>query len=244
VPRHSLQVKPIEAIKIIFLLFALLSDILGRTVELGNRPGRTFKATAAVLLICGSAYAHATSLEETWYRLPAYHVPSPDVTGYEFAPISFSEPLKQYKSYWDQRVRRVQLTADNNALRCAIQGGSDLSAGQYGGVKFPVRSPAALRLELTFLQPQNIQAAYVDGYDGRGYKPDQNRCVRWHWKAGPKTPLPKERATHVLVPGKPSGYFVPQGQTNYAEVAEIHVFVRIIPGRSAGFILHHAEVAR
>lgn len=162
-----------------------------------------------------------------------------DLTGPRFSPVRFSARVDAHRSHWDYRARRVELSRAEDGLKCWVEGGPDSSAGQYGGICFPADSPAAIRLDLTVLAPENIVSVHVAGYDTRGMEP----AVQWVWKRRPQAPVSGRRQTHVLVPGRPGAFFVPYGAVQACPVRQIHLFVRIDPGSRAGFVLHRAELA-
>ena len=161
-----------------------------------------------------------------------------DVSRSASMEIAFPEPVSRYKSRWQYRLRRMSVSRDRAGLRCEIVGGPDSSGGQYGGVKFAARAPQALRLDLTLLYPDNIEAVYVEGYG------DSNqRCIGWMWLPDVQKRLPHDRMTCCLLPGEPTQHFVPRAEMNMEAVKEIHLFLRVSPGSEAGFILHKAEIA-
>jgi hypothetical protein len=152
------------------------------------------------------------------------------------AVVIFTDPVEQYLSRWKERTETITLRRQDQGLRCDIVGSGDRSAGQYGGVRFPGLRFKALKLELTFLEPQHIKVAYVDGYDDAG-----KRVMRWEWRMTASN-RPKKRATYTLAPGKAAGAFKPVGAANPAAVKELDLFLLIAPGSKTGFILHKVEV--
>lgn len=151
--------------------------------------------------------------------------------------VTFVEPASQYAGRWQQRTRSVALSLAGDGLHCEIVGMPDSSGGQYGGIKFPAAPFRALSLEVTFLQPENIEAVYVDACRASGVC-----ALRWEWRVtGERWPSAR-RSSYLLVPGMPSGHFVPAEQCDSAPVEDIELFIRIRPGSQAGFVLHKAEV--
>lgn len=148
-----------------------------------------------------------------------------------------------YRSTWTYRASS-QVAEQDDGLRCDIVGSSDTAGGQYGGVAFPVTAPRAVRLEVTFLEPQNIQILYIDGYSAatlkrRPLRPD----IRWEWHVTKTAPLPAGRSAIRLAAGQASGHFRLSETGDASRIVQTDVFVRIAPGSRAGFILHEVEVA-
>lgn len=159
------------------------------------------------------------------------------VSEYVFAPVTFSGSDKEHRSHWILRTS-VTLERTEQGIKCQVRGTSGGQGGQYGGIKFAVSRPRALRLTLSFVNPQNIQYVYVDGY---GHDP-KKALVRWTWDTSLQA-LPSDAAAYTLLPKQGSGGFSSTWVTNMGGVKEFHVFIKIKPGTEAGFVVHKAEVA-
>jgi len=162
----------------------------------------------------------------------------------DFVPVSVNSPANRYTSAWNYRASSVAVTNERDGFRCDIAGSSDTSGGQYGGVTSPVTVPQAVRLEVTFLKPQNIQILYLDGSSAaalqrRPLRPD----IRWEWHVTKRAPLPVGRTAIRLAPGQPSGHFRLTEAGDASQIVQTDFFVRIAPGSRAGFILHKIEIA-
>jgi hypothetical protein len=131
----------------------------------------------------------------------------------------------------------VEVSLGGEGLRCEIVGLPEGAGGQYGGVKFRARPFQALGLEVTFLNPENIEAVYLDGCRASG-----DRVVRWQWQVTDERRPAGSRAVYLFVPGMPSGYFVPAERCDTAAVEEVEFFVRIRPSSQAGFVVHRAGI--
>jgi len=149
--------------------------------------------------------------------------------------VKFADPLEGHVSRWHARATTV-LTREGSGVRCSIVGGTDTSAGQYGGVRFPVDRFQGVRLDVTFQGAEAIRAMYVDGYDASG-----RRVMRWEWQVG-HTGAPGRRETHTFVPGRAAGLFRWIAGEDPAAVKEVDLFLLIAPGGRAGFVLHTAHV--
>lgn len=217
-------------------LAALLGDIFAGGHDLGRLPPRWAKAAAAVTLLLASIVVRATGVDEAWYeRAPIPH-PAPDVSGYEFAAVNVED---------EKTVRRVgsrytDLRRIEGAVRCDVGRPEQKDVTAYGGVGFPVPGFAALRLDLSFGQPENIAVVFVDAMDDAG-----QRAWRWVWRVRPSghNRPPPQRETYVFVPGQPTGHFAPHGEQAAATIREVRVMIRVEPGTRAAFVLHRAEVA-
>ncbi len=217
-------------------LGALLGDIFAGCHDLGCRPPRWAKAAAAVTLLLASIVVRATGVDEAWYeRAPIPH-PAPDVSGHEFTEVNLADE----KSIRRVGPRYTDLANMSDGVRCDIGRPDQKDVTAYGGVGFPVPGFAALRLDLSFDQPENIAVVFVDAIDDAG-----RRAWRWVWRVRPSghNRPPPQRQTHVFVPGQPTGHFAPHGEQAAATIREVRVMIRVERGTRAGFVLHRAEVA-
>jgi 4-amino-4-deoxy-L-arabinose transferase-like glycosyltransferase len=219
-------------------LGGLIADVLFRTTDHGVWPSRAVKRVTAFAAIVATVLLHVFGIAQPWHRLPVVEAPAPDVSGMTFLPVTFAEPTDTYVSCWSYSATEPLVTRQADALICSFPGGGKASGVQYGGIRFPVMQPEAIRLELSFQQPEAIEGVFVDGYDVAG-----NRRLRWQWLSSSRTPLPDGRRRYTFVPGRSVAFFRPKGPAQAADVVEIHVLVRAPVDSSAGFILHSAEVA-
>jgi len=166
--------------------------------------------------------------------------PKPGPTGTPPAPptsgtITFLDPLDQYRSRWTLRAD-VVLKRQGTGIRCDIVGSSDTSAGQYGGIAFPVTGLKSLQLQLSFLTPKSTATVFVDGYDASG-----KRLLRWTRRANASHPLPS-RATYQFTPRRSAGGFVAEGGGDPSLVRAVHIFMLITPGAKTAFAVDKVEV--
>ncbi|MEW6198824.1 MAG: glycosyltransferase family 39 protein [Planctomycetota bacterium] len=217
-------------------LGALLSDIFAGGHDLGRLPPRWAKAAAAVTFLLASIVVRATGVDEAWYELAPIPHPAPDVSGYEFTAV----PLEDQKAVRRVGSRYTDLTHTADGVRCDIGRPEQKDVTAYGGVGFPVPGFAALRLDLSFDQPENIAVVFVDGLDDTG-----QRVWRWVWRVRPSghNRPTLQRETYVFVPGQPTGHFAPHGEQAAATIREVRVMIRVEPGTRAAFVLHRAEAA-
>jgi hypothetical protein len=90
-----------------------------------------------------------------------------------------------------------------------------------------------------FLEPDNIQAVSIAGYDSAG-----ERCsLKWRWQVQEGRRPPRGLQTYALVPGKQSGHFLPEGPSEAAATREIRILLEIAPNSRAGFVIHKVEIA-
>jgi len=151
--------------------------------------------------------------------------------------VSLDEPPTCYATHWNLRTT-VALTRTPDGLKCEVAPGQDASGSQYGGVSLPVAGLWALRLRLTFLNPQGIAAVFVDGCDAAG-----QTLLRWEWRVSASASPNPAPQSYVLVPGAPCGPFSAKQCARPEKVERLHVFLRLVPGLHAGFVLHAADFA-
>ena len=99
-------------------------------------------------------------------------------------------------------------------------------------------SLAALGLRISFLEWENIEWVYVDGYDSQG-----KRVVRWRGRLSGSPPSVGNPAEYVLVPGEPSTCFSPVSGGGRVAIERLALFLQVAPEKRAGFILHGLEIA-
>jgi hypothetical protein len=169
---------------------------------------------------------------------PAPPVAPPDVSGFDFRPIEFDGASDQYKSHWVGKSESVVVPLDPAGLRCDVRAAADPKSRNYGGVRIPASQMEALRLELSFVNPQAILYVYVDVYDER-----RRRLGRWRWVVRKNTLPPVEPATYAFVSGEPVAFFEMIEDNVDRPIDSLHVFLRVRPGTEAGFVVHQAELA-
>jgi hypothetical protein len=219
-------------------LGGLIADVLFRTTDCGVWPSRPVKRVTALLAIGVSVLLHAFGIAQPWHWFPEVEARAPNVSGLAFQPVSFAEPVDAYVSRWSYSAAEPLITRQDDGLLCSFPGRGEGSGVQYGGIRFPVIQPEAIKLELSFQQPDNIDGVFVEGYDATG-----NRRLRWQWLSSSRTPLPDGRRRYTFVPGRSVAFFRPKGPAEAAGVVEIRVLVRAPVDNSTGFMLHSAEVA-
>ena len=147
-------------------------------------------------------------------------------------PLALSPP--QLTTRWNLRSQTT-VTAEGGALRCEVV--AEPSGGShYGGLCVPVARARRVRLDLELLNPAHIEAVYLDGEDGRCGRP-----LRWKWSQ-PSTHS-TAREVFTLEPGRDGSTFTTVLPVGDAEVAELHLFVRVATGKRAGFVLHGLEAS-
>ncbi len=219
-------------------LAALLADLLFGTQELGRWPRQRWKWIIAASAVAGSVFVYARGISSDWYELHPPSLPSPETPGYTFVPVQLEGPAEEYRStLWTVRVNEVRVSRNPDGIRCEVIG-HPANRGQYGGIRFPAPDARAVRLEMQFVQPDNIKAVYVDGYTAAA-----QRVMRWKRVAAANKPLPEGVDTIVLTPDTMSPRFQRMEDTPIQGVRECHVFVEIKPNTTTGFVLRRAEVA-
>ncbi len=174
-----------------------------------------------------------------WGRSSKVSAPDPGAGDLVFTPVTFHKPPESYASHWRYGTDRVTLTREGSGLRCDIVGGADASVPQYGGIGFAVDQPAALRLDLTLIRPEHVERVFVDACDAKG-----KRKLRWRWQLDPGAHTDRDRRCYTFTPGRDVGCFRADPGVDVTGVKWVHVFVRIVPGKEAGFVLGWAECGR
>ncbi|MFQ5805055.1 MAG: ArnT family glycosyltransferase [Phycisphaerae bacterium] len=217
---------------------ALLSDAIFGSRDLGVKPSRALKIAIAAIALFASFLGQETGLWQKYYILAPSSAPAPDVSELTLTPLAFEQPAGQYQSgRWTRGGAAVRLALEDYGLRCEVTGSDNKSVSQYGGIEFPAVSPKAIRLDLTWINPESIFGVFLYGYDASG-----GRQALWSWDFEADTRPAEVRAVYTLVPGRPSAHFVVrEGDANI--LTDIHVFVRVRPNTKAGFIVHKLEIA-
>lgn len=162
----------------------------------------------------------------------AEHAPVEPVARSGFEPVELAGPPARFESPWTLRATAA-IEPVEGALRCRVSGGSDRSSGQYGGVRLAVEAPAAIRLSIELIDPDCIMALYVDGEN-----PQRCRVLRWVWN-DPGDGAPQ---TVELVAGESAGPFEAETAIYPQLCSQLHVFIRVRPNTSAGFVLREVQV--
>ncbi len=169
----------------------------------------------------------------------------PDVSAYSFTSTGvFKAPAAQYKSKWNTkgRTRKFIVSIKNGGVRATVTGGPDVKKNQYAGVVVPVSSAKALKLDITFDRPEGIRVLFVDGVAAGGAV--ATPLVRGEWRSTKGKMVPAGRATYVLVPGRPSGYFESVGGSDGSKVRQVNIFAMVDPGKEVDFTVHKVEVGK
>jgi hypothetical protein len=161
----------------------------------------------------------------------------PDAAGYSFEPMGLEGPPDEYQSPSAGQSRKVAITRDGDALRCAATAGTDAEGEHLGGVRLKVSSLAALRLTLGLVDPQYVQAVIVEGHDAAG-----KRVARWEWRPDGED-VPDVPVTYLLLPGRSDERFHAELTGDPADVRSVEVLIRVAPGKPAGFVLHAVQAA-
>ncbi|MBN1346278.1 MAG: hypothetical protein JXQ73_26560 [Phycisphaerae bacterium] len=158
-----------------------------------------------------------------------------------FESVRFDKPATSYRSNWVGRSQQVRIKPEGErGLRCEIVGGPDASQHHYGGVRFPTPPFGALRLDMTFMFPENIEAVWLDGHDDAG-----DRVLRWKWRPTIRDRAQMTKRAFYTVRGGQSGrYFVAEHADATRPATSVNLFLQLHrPDRRAGFVLHGADVA-
>jgi 4-amino-4-deoxy-L-arabinose transferase-like glycosyltransferase len=229
---------------LLFILVAgLLADFVFSTSEVWPRPWRQSNAylsaretAKGILAGLWKAEAPETPNSADLLAEETQAARRQEAAGYQFSPVQLTDHslcLRQSAS------RSIRASRVDDGLSCEIVSSSDASAGRSGGISFRAIAPRALRLKVSFLEPGNIQAVSIAGYDGTG-----ERCrFKWRWQVQGAQRPPRGPQTYVLVPDRQSGHFLPEGASEVEGTREIRLLLEIAPNCRAGFIVHKFEIA-
>ncbi len=159
---------------------------------------------------------------------------------FDFTPVDLTDvPAADRRSTRVGASKSVDLEpVAGGGIRCYVQGDPASLEHQFGGVMFGVDGIGALRLAVSLIDPQSIVGLWVDGCDER-----DRRIVRWEWRLDEARRVPEGPMTHILVPGESTAFFAAAEAGDGNAVRTVHVFLRLVPGTAAGFVLHSAETA-
>ncbi|MFH1746133.1 MAG: glycosyltransferase family 39 protein [Planctomycetota bacterium] len=226
---------------LIFICLAgFLSSLLFNSGTGGFWRGRWPKLALVVLAITGSIVVHVTKADRGWYRLPTPPAPQPvfDAALGNHLELDILD-LERVRPI-AAKICDVRLESTPAGLRCAVRGTPDESGYQYGGVALPAGGMTALRMEVTWLNPENIDAIFVYGRDAQ-----KQTCQEWAWRPRPHeaNAVPRERSTHVLLVGQSSRHFRSIASDPIARVTQLRIIVRVKPNTESGFVLHDLDIA-
>ncbi|MBN2562487.1 MAG: glycosyltransferase family 39 protein [Phycisphaerae bacterium] len=165
------------------------------------------------------------------------HLPPPEVNDQNLVSITFDEPAEHYRSHWCGQAKTITFTKDGNALSMHAVASASAERGIYAGVHFPTRGTHALRLMMSFTNPADIKAVFVDGQNAKG-----QRVARWFWRPRGNSRPPTTPETYTLVTGEATGYFRPVGGSSPDGIVDVHVFLQVRSGCQVGLVLHDVAI--
>jgi 4-amino-4-deoxy-L-arabinose transferase-like glycosyltransferase len=157
--------------------------------------------------------------------------------GLRFTTLAVIEEGGRARAVWSYPTWSVSLSRDDTGLKCDVQASDEPKAEQWGGLALSVEAPRALRLEMRFLEPRNLRALAVEGYDASG-----TRRLAWRWEVEAAHLPSKGRLPYLLVPGVASWHFLPEGPVEPGAVCEVRVLLSLRANSKAGLVLRTVEV--
>ena len=143
---------------------------------------------------------------------------------------------------WVHNVKACNISPESQgSLICEIAG-SEASFSQYGGIRIKTGPITAISLAVTFQNPDEIAAAYMDLTVGTGTK---NR-LRWEYTPSDDRRMSEGRRTYTFRPDQRTGAFLyVGGPAALDEVDTAQFFIRL-KGQNAraGFRIHQVLVER
>jgi hypothetical protein len=149
--------------------------------------------------------------------------------------LPLNGPADNYLSMkWELRTR-THIQKLPTGLACVVQADPAPTRTPYGGIVLPGDGAKGFRLDLAFMNPSAIITCYVEAYDAQA-KPVAR------WESLKRLTLPAKRVTYAFVPGQiPSG-FRSVGARRREAIDQIHVFVHVVPGKTAGIAMFKAQL--
>jgi SAM-dependent methyltransferase len=155
-------------------------------------------------------------------RAPRHHT---------FTDIAMNGPEAAYRRPAEEA--EVDLVPRRVGLRCTVT--AQAPNGLTGGVSLATKEPSIVRLQLSLLNPEQIDAVTVAGYDRAGLEK-----LRWEWSGT----LSGDRLTHVLKSGASGRRFDGRPEDDPTDVERVELTLRVRKGCTAGFMLHRAAFLR
>jgi hypothetical protein len=176
-----------------------------------------------------------------WLRViakPAYPADVPYVPDRLFEPVHFDrEPGGYLSNKWHKGIGGAEVTREGDGLRCELLPGPVGEDPHYGGVHFEVNGMRAVRLDLELLESEHVEVLYVYIYGS-----ERGQLLRYQWSLRSTQRRRGVSGSFTLVPSRPSGYFRASGEIPPEQIRDVHVFVRLQKGKSAGLVLRRAEI--
>ena len=144
---------------------------------------------------------------------------------------------------WVHRLESCEVSqAEDGAVVCELAGSDDNTGGQYGGVLFRLGPVRAVRVDVTFEHPDEIDTVFLDLTVGG----DTKNRLRWEYTSSDDSGMPEGRRTYTFRPDRWTGGFLyVGGPAAPDEVDTAHFFIRL-KGQNAraGFRIHRVLVER
>lgn len=167
--------------------------------------------------------------------VPAYR---PYLADGEMQPMPFCGAAHTYASRrWHAGLAASQFDHYKGGIRCEFTGDPNVPGSHYGGLQLDVPGMHALSFTLELFDSPNIHSVFVYAYG------DGNGVAQWRWtlrhtqrKVGYEGPV-------HLVPGAASHHFEFDGELDPDQIREVHVFLKVMHGKHAGFAIRNVEIA-
>ncbi|HEX8102546.1 MAG TPA: class I SAM-dependent methyltransferase [Solirubrobacteraceae bacterium] len=167
----------------------------------------------------------ATTTPEVPDRLltaAAAPIPAPEPEtrhDYVFQDVDLKRPGAEFRRQGRPKRGRAVVRRTRQGLHCEVSATDVTTAPYYGGLALPVEAPAVVRLQIQYEDASQIDAVYVDGYEG------DERVARWKWSLN-EVPPTSDVIVHVIKPG-PSGRFKPVGRLQAERIDRLEIYVQL-----------------
>ena len=144
---------------------------------------------------------------------------------------------------WVYGVKTCDVSqAEGGAVVCEVAGSEERTGDQCGGVVFRLGPVRAVRFDVTFEQPEEIDAVFMDLTVG----PDTANRLRWSYAMPSGAAVPAGRQSYTFRPGYSTEQFVYEGgPASPYDLDQAHFFIRLKSGSSrSGCRVHRVLVER
>lgn len=203
-------------------------------------------ACAWLLVGCGGPgpRSSATPSEQTGAQEKAPSQPQAQpLTEENGVVVDLTDP-SNYGRTWVTRAKECEVKSNSDgSLVCTVTGdGSAARGGRYGGVKIKTGDPLkAVALQVAFSHPENIVGAFLDLTAASKPKPR----LRWQFFPSRATPVPSGEQSFTFRTNHATGVFgYVGGDANPDKVDTVRFFLRVKPGKQAGFRISRVVVEK
>ena len=152
---------------------------------------------------------------------------------YVFRDVELKRPSDVFRRTGRPKRGRALVKRTREGVRCEVSPTPGQDAPYYGGIAIEVDAPGIVRLQVEYESLGNVEAVFVDGYEG------DTRVGRWKWVVA-DAPTSDDVVVHVLKP-RGGGRFKPVGRIDAARIERLELYVELKGGAGeTAFVLRRA----